>query len=110
MLKGSANNRSSSQTDQNWIVYRLADIYLMQAEAYAMKGDEESLKTSTELVNIVRTRAGLMALPGTTVKLDMIKSILYERQREFLCEGKNWFDLVRIGKRADSGFKEFFIE
>lgn len=110
VLKGSANNRSSSQTDQNWIVYRLADIYLMQAEAYAMKGDEESLKTSTELVNIVRTRAGLMALPGTTVKLDMIKSILYERQREFLCEGKNWFDLVRIGKRADSGFKEFFIE
>lgn len=110
VVKGTANNRSSSQNDQNWILYRLADIYLLEAEAYAMKGDDASLQTSTSLVNTVRARAGLGALPGTNVKLDLIRNILYERQREFLCEGKNWFDLVRIGRRSDPGFKEFFIE
>lgn len=107
--KGTANNRTSSQYDQNWIIYRLADIYLMEAEAYAMKGDSVNLQSSRNLVNTVRARAGLNALPGTNVKINMIESILYERQREFLCEGKNWFDLVRIGKRPDAGFKELFI-
>lgn len=110
LLKGTANNRSTSQNDQNWIIYRLADIYLMQAEAYAMKGDVVSLQTSTNILNTIRARAGLQPLPSTEVKLDMIKNILYERQREFLGEGKCWFDLVRIGKRTDSGFKEFFVE
>jgi starch-binding outer membrane protein, SusD/RagB family len=102
--------RTSNQTDQNWIIYRLADIYLLEAEAYAMKGDAESMSKSQSLVNAVRTRAGLAAAPGASEKLDMMKIILQERQRELFCEGKNWFDLVRIGSRPDAGFKDLFIE
>ena len=96
-------------TDQDWIIYRLADVYLMQAEAYAMKGDSASLSKSQALVNTIRSRAGLSAT-GASDKLGQIRIILLERQREFFCEGKNWFDLVRIGSRSDAGFKDFFIE
>jgi len=102
--------RASTQYDQNWIIYRLADIYLMEAEANIMKGDSESMGKGLELLNKIRTRAGITPSAGSSEKLGMIKILLEERQREFFCEGKNWFDLVRIGHRADAGFKELFIE
>ena len=102
--------RTSIQNDQNWIIYRLADIYLMEAEAYAMKGDSTSMANSQKLVNTIRARAGLTAAPSASEKLDQIQIILHERQRELFCEGKNWFDLVRIGSRPDAGFKNLFIE
>jgi hypothetical protein len=102
--------RTSIQTDQHWIIYRLADIYLMEAEAYAMKGDAESMTKSQALVNTVRARAGLVAAPSASEKLNQMQIILQERQRELFCEGKNWFDLVRIGSRPDAGFKDMFID
>lgn len=101
---------TSNQNDQNWIIYRLADINLMEAEAYAMKGDSSSMSKSQALVNTIRARAGLTAAPSASEKLDMMKIILQERQREFFSEGKNWFDLVRIGNRPDAGFKDLFID
>jgi hypothetical protein len=106
----SDSRNSTTQADQNWIIYRLADIYLMEAESYAMKGDSTSMSKSLSLVNAIRARAGLLASSGASEKLDMMKIILQERQREFFCEGKNWFDLVRIGSRPDAGFKDYFIE
>jgi starch-binding outer membrane protein, SusD/RagB family len=106
----SDSRNSSTQNDQNWIIYRLADVYLMEAEAYAMKGDLTSMTNSIKLVNAIRKRASLSETGGANQKLDMMKIILQERQREFFCEGKNWFDLVRIGNRPDAGFKDYFIE
>ncbi|MFT3753183.1 MAG: RagB/SusD family nutrient uptake outer membrane protein [Paludibacter sp.] len=88
----------------------MADIYLMEAEAYAMKGDSVSRGKGLALLNAVRNRAGIASSSGNSEKLGMIKLILEERQREFFCEGKNWFDLVRIGRRSDAGFKELFID
>lgn len=107
---GTTARNSSSQNDQHWIIYRLADVYLMEAEAYIMKGDSSSLSKGLDLVNFIRTRAGLTPSAGNSDKLGMIQILLKEREREFFCEGKNWFDLVRIGRRPDAGFKEFFIE
>lgn len=107
---GTTARNTSSQTDQHWIIYRLADIYLMEAEAYAMKGDSTSMSKGLNLLNTVRLRAGIGASAGNSEKLGMIKLILEERQREFFSEGKNWFDLVRIGRRTDAGFKELFID
>ena len=107
---GATARNSSTQTDQHWIIYRLADIYLMEAEAYAMKGDSASMAKSTELVNVIRKRAGLTVSAGAAEKLDMVKIIMLERQREFFCEGKNWFDLMRVGGRPEAGFKDYFID
>ncbi|HEY6913713.1 MAG TPA: RagB/SusD family nutrient uptake outer membrane protein, partial [Paludibacter sp.] len=86
---GTTARNTSSQTDQNWIIYRLADIYLMEAEAYAMKGDSVSMGKGLALLNAVRNRAGIASSAGNSEKLGMIKLILEERQREFFCEGKN---------------------
>lgn len=103
---------SSTEKDQNYIIYRLADIYLMKAEAYIMKGDYEM---GAELIDKIRDRAGLESLQVNSDKVEMMRLLLEERQREFCCEGKNWFDLLRIGLRStmdekDEGFKSLFIE
>src|SRR5690606_39630023 len=45
-------------SDQNWIVYRMADIYLMKAEALLMKG-EEDYPAAIELITAIRARAGI---------------------------------------------------
>ncbi len=72
------------------IVLRLAEMYLIRAEARL--GTEQSISD----VNAIRARAGLA--PLTTVVLD---NILQERFVEFTFEGLRWYDLVRT-ERASS--------
>lgn len=113
-ISTSTKRNTSVQNDQNWIVYRLAEIYLMKAEAYIMKSQEiaedPDLVQALEHINIIRRRAGLVDDAGASNKLGMIQLLLEERQRELLAEGKNWFDLLRVGRRDVPGFKELFIE
>ena len=40
----------------------------------------------------------------------MLKLLVEERQREFFAEGKNWFDILRVGRREGAEYKQFFIE
>ena len=106
-LTATAQRSSSTEDDQNFIVYRLAEIYLMKAEALGMNGNMDE---AAQLVNKVRARAGIeMPLPTPASQLDMLKMILDERGRELFAEGKNWFDLLRIAKRDDYRYKDFFI-
>src|SRR5574344_187425 len=76
---------------------RLADIILLEAEAYAYKGDNTK---SAELVNMIRNRAKLSNLTAdkTSTKDAMIEAVLHERRLELAMEGERWFDLVRNGK------------
>lgn len=99
-----------SFSDQNWIVYRMADIYLMKAEALIMKG-ESFYPEALGLINDVRNRAGVSIPldPGNTEIL-MLDALLKERAKEFLGEGKNWFDLLRVAQRNDYEYKDYFIE
>ena len=70
---------------------RLADVYLIYAEAIlgnnASTSDGEALK----YFNKVRTRAGVD--PVSTINID---SVLKERRIEFAFEGQYWLDLVRL--------------
>jgi hypothetical protein len=80
-------------SDNDVILYRLADIYLMKAEAYA------GLNNTTEAINYlnkVRNRAGTGTYAGATDKDSFEKEILDERGRELFFENKRWFDLVRF--------------
>ena len=81
----------------NLYMLRLADILLMEAEAYAYQGN---LSKSAELVNMVRERAKLKDLTAdkTANKDAMIEAVLHERRLELAFEGQRWFDLVRNGK------------
>jgi starch-binding outer membrane protein, SusD/RagB family len=81
--------------DNDLIVYRLADIQLMKAEAYA------ALDNTTDAItylNKVRNRAGIGDYAGATDKPAVEKEILDERGRELYFENKRWFDLVRFHK------------
>ena len=71
---------------QNYMVIRLADTYLMEAEALGASGSR-----AQALLDAVRARVGLASVP---VSLQAIKD---ERRRELAGEGHRWFDLVRWG-------------
>lgn len=76
---------------------RLADIILMEAEAYAHQGNSTEVE---RLVNMTRNRAGLDDLPSgeLSTKEDMIDAVLDERRLELALEGERWFDLCRNDK------------
>lgn len=106
-----ATARASSENDQNYIIYRLADVLLMKAEALIMQGH---LEDAAALIDLTRERAGLEKMNVSDDRMVMLEALLAERQKEFFCEGKNWFDLLRIGLRSeqmgDSQFKALFID
>jgi len=80
-------------TEVNWpndyIEIRLADTYLMEAEALVDAGTNTA--RAQALLDAVRARVGLASIPVT---LDAIKN---ERKFELATEGHRWFDLVRWG-------------
>jgi hypothetical protein len=80
--------------DNDHVIYRLADMYLMKAEAYAATGN---LVEATKYLNLVRKRAGIPDYVATSKPL-LEKEILDERGRELCFENKRWFDLVRFHK------------
>jgi hypothetical protein len=88
--------RLESENDNNWIFYRLADIYLMKAEALNQTGQ---INEAVEMVNIIRDRAQIGLLDPGISKTSLDMEILAERKRELAFEGKRWFDLVRFALR-----------
>lgn len=80
-------------SDNDIIIYRLADIYLLKAEALAALND---IQNAAAYLNKVRTRAGIGNYSGDLSKQSMEKEILNERGRELFFENKRWYDLVRF--------------
>lgn len=73
----------------DYIEIRLADTYLMEAEALVQGSGDKS--RAQALLDAVRKRVGLGSVPVT---MDAIKN---ERQLELATEGHRFFDLVRWG-------------
>ncbi len=93
-----------ASTTVNWIVYRLADIILMRAEALVqLNRNQNDLEEALRMVNKTYLRSNLSAdsLQFVTYnnQNDMEKLVLRERQRELMFEGKRWFDLMRLVRR-----------
>lgn len=78
-------------------MYRLADIFLLYAEALNKTGDGVN---AVKYLNYVHTRAGLPAYTTTALSTQDARedAILNERRKELFAEGKRWFDLVRTDK------------
>ncbi len=82
--------------DDNVIVLRLAEMYLIRAEANARLGAAPVFVRAD--VNVVRARAGLAPLATTiTAQTDLLNAILQESRVEFAMEGHRFFDLRRMG-------------
>ncbi|MFT6934081.1 MAG: hypothetical protein ACJAUQ_000464 [Maribacter sp.] len=75
---------------KNIMIYRLAETYLMGAEAHMMLG---TTTKALEYLNTVRARANT----ATVSEIDL-QAILDERARELAFEGQRWFTLKRTGK------------
>ena len=91
------------QDNANWIFYRLTDVILIKAEALIQQGPEK-YEEAFALINTVNKRANnltetLKFSDYSDSKATMEDLLIAERHREFLFEGKRWFDLVRIARR-----------
>lgn len=85
----------SGRTYQDFMVYRLAETYLLRAEAYFRKGD---LVNAANDINIVRDRAKASLVDPADVTEDYI---LDERARELITEEPRRRTLVRMGRLVD---------
>jgi hypothetical protein len=74
----------------NYVIFRLADIMLLKAEALTAQGKGSSAAIS--LLNQIRQRSGLPGFDGSS---SLQRAILDERFRELFLEGHRFFDLVR---------------
>ena len=88
----------------DWYIFRLAETYLLRAEAYVWKGD---LQRAADDINMVRRRANAREI---TANEATIRMILDERARELFLEEPRKTELTRIayvyaqtGKPADDG-------
>ncbi len=82
------------------IKFRFADILLLKAEALASLDGAANLGAAEAIVNQIRARVSLPAIPATvkSSKETMLDAILKERRLELAFEGQRWFDLVRYDK------------
>lgn len=92
-------------TNTDWYVFRLAETYLLRAEAYYWKGN---LSAAMDDINVVRRRAN--ATPLADISKVTIGTILDERARELYWEEPRKTELTRIayifaltGKAAYNG-------
>jgi starch-binding outer membrane protein, SusD/RagB family len=83
----------SPATDPSYII-RIAEVYLIRAEARAQQGE---LSGALSDLNAVRTRAGL-ANSSAVAQPDILLAIENENRVEFALEPHRWFDLVRTGR------------
>ncbi|MBB6328039.1 hypothetical protein FHS59_003682 [Algoriphagus iocasae] len=90
-------DRTQFEGGRDYIAMRLADTYLLLAEAQFRQG---KIAEATENINVVRRRA---AFPGKETEMEISESdltfefITEERERELLGEQSRWLDLKRWG-------------
>lgn len=125
MTEGTSSSNYSGTNNANWPVYRLSDIMLIKAEAIARSvasttnaKNDENVNEGFHLCNALfdRSNPALEPTTNTSVSSDLrsdrlnddyatagnghtagelLTMVYYERQREFVTEGKRWFDIVR---------------
>jgi hypothetical protein len=95
--QGDLNTGDANLTNpNNYRAIRLADVYLMAAEAYNSGGLGDG--QAQTYLNEVRTRVGLPDV--LTSGIALTDAIFKERRLELVGEGHHFFDLVRTGRAA----------
>lgn len=111
---GDANMRSANNFDVNWIVYRLTDVMLLEAEARVQLAtaddvEDPQMQQAFNLVQTINKRSmaersrDTLNISSFPTRADMEVLVLSERQRELCFENKRWFDLLRYGYRHMEG-------
>lgn len=85
---------NTTHVDTDFPMFRLAEAYLIYAEAVARSAAAGSATTALGYVNALRTRAGVAAITAPQLTPQFV---LDERGRELMWEGHRRTDLVRYG-------------
>jgi hypothetical protein len=112
-------DRTTFEGSRDFLAFRLAETYLIAAEAAMYTGNTSEAAT---FLNVVRRRGAFpsreraMEITASQVNIDFI---LDEKEREMMGEQLRWFDLVRTGKllervkrynpQAAPGIKDFHV-
>lgn len=107
--------------DANFIIYRVAEIMMMKAQALVMKGQGSWIE-AVRLINKIRHRAQLPDFSGIDTEaadaatqisqldeLTLLEEILEQKEMEFMAEGKRWYDLLWFGRISNGKYKVQFI-
>lgn len=93
--------KSPATNEENYIVLRLPEMYLIRAEALSQQNKFAEAQNN---LNIIRNRAGLPALTNVVDKATAMIAVENERRHELFCEwGHRWFDLRRWPSTSTPG-------
>lgn len=86
---------NTAHADTDFPFFRLADVYLMYAEAVLRGGTGGTKSKAVDYINELRLRAGIETISEAELNLDFI---LDERSRELYWEAHRRSDLIRFNK------------
>lgn len=89
---------NSPTNDDNVILFRLAEQYLIRAEARA---NLSNLTGAISDLNVIRNRAGIDEIASASSKEEALQLIENERRVEFAIEPHRWFDLIRTHRAEE---------
>lgn len=108
-----------THNDANFIIYRVAEIMMMKAQAEVMLGN---YREAVGLINRLRNRAGLgnyndIDLSGSDADLQisqldeqtLLEEILNEKELEFFGEGKRWYDVLWLGRIQNHKYRNLMV-
>ncbi|QEC44207.1 RagB/SusD family nutrient uptake outer membrane protein [Pseudobacter ginsenosidimutans] len=102
-------------TSEYSIVFRLEEVYLLLAEAYAQQNLPDKITEALTYVNAIKDRAGIPILNGQYSKEDLLSEIIVESRKEFFSEmGHRFLDLKRLNRlpilvTAKPNWKDYHI-
>jgi hypothetical protein len=95
---GAANSEHGASPAEYYMMLRLAEVYLIRAEARAY-GPGGGTAAAIGDLNLIRARAGLGPLPNSLDQTQTLAAVAQERRVELFAEwGHRWLDLKRTGQ------------
>ncbi|MDJ1484408.1 RagB/SusD family nutrient uptake outer membrane protein [Cytophagaceae bacterium YF14B1] len=88
---------TSDEDNNNIVLFRLGEMYLIRAEARARQGKLTGTDGAITDINVLRTRAKANTIVSGS-QSDLLTAIENERLYELAFEGHRWYDLVRTGR------------
>ncbi len=104
VTKAGVAGKDPTYVDTDFPMFRLADAYLMYAEAVVRGGSGGDLGTALQYVNLLRERAYGDSYGNITQSELTLQYIIDERGRELYWEATRRTDLVRFGMFTTSAY------